>query len=71
MSALGKHGVTNERLDEVSDFYRYKPQDGGFGYTTPPQICVDGFPDLKLRAKLAFGTELKGNGRLVDVRVVN
>lgn len=29
MSVLGPHGVTNERLDEVSNFYRYKPQDGG------------------------------------------
>jgi len=25
LKALGKHGVTNERLDEVSDFYRYRP----------------------------------------------
>ena len=28
LDALGKHGVTNERLDEVSNFYRYRPQDG-------------------------------------------
>lgn len=25
MTALGKHGITNERLDEVSNFYRYPP----------------------------------------------
>jgi len=25
LDALGKHGVTNERLDEVSDYYRYRP----------------------------------------------
>lgn len=25
MSALGKHGITNDRLDEVSNFYRYRP----------------------------------------------
>jgi len=25
LKALGKHGVTNERLDEVSNFYRYRP----------------------------------------------
>jgi len=25
LKALGKHGVTNERLDEVSDYYRYRP----------------------------------------------
>ena len=25
LDALRKHGVTNERLDEVSDYYRYRP----------------------------------------------
>lgn len=25
MSALGKYGITNERLDEVSNYYRYPP----------------------------------------------
>jgi hypothetical protein len=29
LQALGKHGVTNERLDQVSDFYRYPPGPGG------------------------------------------
>ena len=28
MDALSKYGVTNDRLDEVSDFYRYRPQSG-------------------------------------------
>ena len=28
MDALGKHGVTNERLDEVSNFYRYRRESG-------------------------------------------
>lgn len=28
MKVLKPHGVTNDRLDEVSNFYRYKPQDG-------------------------------------------
>jgi hypothetical protein len=26
MKVLGPHGVTNDRLDEVSNFYRYRPQ---------------------------------------------
>src|SRR2546429_5507803 len=26
MKVLKPHGVTNERLDEVSDYYRYQPQ---------------------------------------------
>ncbi len=29
MSVLAPHGIANDRLDEVSDFYRYQPQDGG------------------------------------------
>lgn len=28
LKVLGPHGVTNERLDEVSDYYRYRPQGG-------------------------------------------
>ena len=35
MSALGKFGVTNERLDEVSNFYRYPPGRGGLWKVTP------------------------------------
>ena len=29
LNALGKYGITNERLDEVSNFYRYPPGPGG------------------------------------------
>lgn len=35
MDALGKFGVTNERLDTVSNFYRYPPGPGGLWKTTP------------------------------------
>ena len=28
MKVLAPHGITNERLDDVSDRYRYRPQDG-------------------------------------------
>lgn len=28
LRALGPYGVTNERLDEVSDYYRYRPERG-------------------------------------------
>lgn len=27
LKVLGPHGITNDRLDEVSDYYRYRPQD--------------------------------------------
>jgi hypothetical protein len=35
MKALRPHGVTPERLDEVSDYYRYKPGKGNLWRTTP------------------------------------
>lgn len=28
MDALGKYGVSNDRLDEVSNYYRYRPENG-------------------------------------------
>lgn len=28
MKVLQPHGITNDRLDEVSDYYRYRPQNG-------------------------------------------
>jgi hypothetical protein len=34
MKALGPHGITNERLDEVSNYYRYQPQKGNLWPTT-------------------------------------
>ncbi|MGB0580486.1 MAG: hypothetical protein ACPGVU_12345, partial [Limisphaerales bacterium] len=40
MDALGKHGITNERLDEVSNFYRYQPQDGGLWKHEPAEILA-------------------------------
>ncbi len=35
MKVLEPHGVTNERLDEVSNYYRYQPQRGELWKTTP------------------------------------
>jgi hypothetical protein len=35
MKVLAPHGVTDERLDEVSDYYRYQPQRGELWKTTP------------------------------------
>lgn len=35
MDALGKHGVTNERLDKVSDYYRYRREGGEVWKRTP------------------------------------
>lgn len=35
MSVLGKYGITNDRLDDVSDYYRYRPQAGELWKHTP------------------------------------
>jgi hypothetical protein len=35
MKVLRPHGVTNDRLDEVSNYYRYRPQLGEMWPTTP------------------------------------
>ena len=35
LDALGKYGITNERLDEVSNYYRYQPQSGELWQHTP------------------------------------
>lgn len=35
LDALGKYGITNERLDEVSNYYRYQPQSGEIWQHTP------------------------------------
>lgn len=35
MSALGKYGVTNERLDQVSNYYRYPPGRGKLWRVSP------------------------------------
>jgi hypothetical protein len=35
LKALRPYGITNERLDEVSDYYRYQPEEGGLWRTRP------------------------------------
>jgi hypothetical protein len=44
MKVLAPHGVTNERLDEVSNYYRFKPESGKIWPTTPAKAyaIVDG-----------------------------
>lgn len=37
LSALGKYGITNEKLDLVSDYYRYQP---GIGQLWPTKSAV-------------------------------
>lgn len=37
MKVLRPYGITNERLDEVSNYYRYRPQDGELWKATPAE----------------------------------
>ena len=38
MDALGKHGVSNQRLDEVSNYYRYQPGSGRLWTHWPAKV---------------------------------
>lgn len=65
MKVLAPHGVTNERLDEVSDYYRYRPQSGGLWKHTPAKgyaVVEDG------RVKKVVVTEA-GSGYSTPPRV--
>jgi hypothetical protein len=45
LKVLAPHGVTNERLDEVSDYYRYQPQRGNLWKIAPAKahaVVADG-----------------------------
>jgi hypothetical protein len=96
MKVLKPHGVTNERLDEVSDYYRFQPQRGelwkttsakahavvedgkikkivieepGSGYSSLPDVKVEGFKDAKLKVKLHLDKELKKNGGIDSIEI--
>jgi len=97
MKVLAPHGVTNERLDEVSDYYRYQPQRGelwpttaarayaivedgkikrivvtepGSGYSSPPDVKVDGFASAEFKALLGVNKDLKKNGTVTTIEVM-
>jgi hypothetical protein len=94
MDALGKHGVTNERLNTVSNYYRYVRSrgehwpttpakgyaqvtdgkviefvvtEGGSGYNSPPNVTVEGMPDVHAQAKLSFSADFKKNGAVAAI----
>ena len=58
LSALAKHGVSNERLDEVSDYYRYNPSGGGLWPTEDAVI----YAIVKDNAVVRFEIEQQGAG---------
>ena len=91
LRVLAPHGVTNERLDAVSNYYRYNGSAGevwrqtaataravvrngkvvsvrivraGAGYSSAPRVTIVGDPKVKVRATIAYGTDLATNGRI-------
>lgn len=97
LKVLAPYGVTNERLDQVSNYYRYNGSAGemwthtnasaravmrngkvirfvitnaGSGYSSAPVVRIVNRPNLKVKATLAFGTDLATNGRVVALTVV-
>jgi hypothetical protein len=58
LAALKPYGVTNERLDEVSDYYRYRP---GSGELWPTQEAV-AYAMVKDGEVLSFHIEQGGSG---------
>jgi hypothetical protein len=56
LSALGKHGVTHERLDIVSDFYRYPPGRGSVWKSKPASA------NALVKNGAVIGFEITGGG---------
>lgn len=97
MKVLQPHGITNDRLDEVSNYYRFCPQAGelwtntpakahavvfdgkikeivvteaGAGYSSTPTIAVKGFDGVQFDVEMQFGKDLKTNGAIKSITVV-
>jgi hypothetical protein len=97
LKVLAPYGVTNERLDEVSNYYRYNGSAGevwrrsaataravvrkgkvvalrivkaGAGYSSTPRLTVVGYPAARVRATIAYGTDLATNGRISKLTLV-
>ena len=97
LKVLSPHGVTNERLDEVSDYYRFRPDrselwpttaakahaiveggkikqivvtNPGSGYSSPPDVKVEGFEGVEFKVTLGVSKDLKKNGTIEAVDVL-
>jgi hypothetical protein len=96
LGGLGPYGVTNDRLDNVSNYYRYNPAGGqlwrttpaaayatvrdgvvtgvtitnpGSGYSSPPDVSLQGIPKVSLKAAISFSTDLRKNGAIKEITV--
>lgn len=66
MDALSEHGVTNERLDEVSNYYRYRPQDDELWTVRPAKVAAD----IKDGQVIGFTIVDAGSGYMTAPEVV-
>jgi hypothetical protein len=73
MSELAPYGVTNNRLDTVSNYYRYalirngeitgfEVTNGGSGYSTPPSVRVPGTLSGPVQVDIAWDKATEKNG---------
>jgi hypothetical protein len=94
MDALSPYGVTDDRLNQVSNYYRYRRDKGemwpivaatgyatvkdgavtgfvvtnpGSGYSSPPEISVQGMPNVHATATLGFDTDFTKNGAVKEL----
>jgi hypothetical protein len=94
MAALGPLGVTDDRLNEVSNHYRYSRSRGemwptsaatayaivrngivtgftvtnpGSGYSSPPEVSIEGMPGVHATAALVFDTDFDKNGAIKEI----
>jgi hypothetical protein len=97
MKVLAPYGVTNERMDEVANYYRFRPDrselwptspakayavveagrlkrivvtEPGSGYSSPPDVRVEGVKGVALKATLHFDKDLKKNGGIAAIEIV-
>ncbi|MDG1895512.1 MAG: hypothetical protein P8J37_11420 [Fuerstiella sp.] len=65
MDAIGRYGVSNERLDEVSDYYRYNRSAGEVWKHSPPTTTAT----VRDGRVTGFDITDPGNGYLVPTSV--
>jgi hypothetical protein len=65
LKALGPYGVTNDRLDEVSNYYRYVRSRGELWPTKP----ATGFDNLAAKVELSFGKKFESNGSVAAIKL--
>jgi hypothetical protein len=85
MDALSPYGVTDERLNEVSNYYRYRRSAGEMWRNAPAKafatvrngvvtsvtitVTVPGITPVSLTPTLSFGTDFAKNGAIKEIKI--